>query len=173
MTLEQAKLYNAPFEYVEKTLKPIRAKNRERQRRENWWRLGRSGTDYREASKYVFRQIFTPRVAKHRVFVWVERNVFPDSAVVAIRPRRRLLLRSPALQTARSLVAAHGHLARQRQRSPLHADHHIPDLSLPLVARQRRHRPIPPTLGSAVLRSNCTKNVAPGRTPTPRPPPPK
>lgn len=84
MELPQARNYEAPFRYVEVTLKPIRAKNRERRRRENWWRLGRSGSDYRKAAQNLMRQIFTPRVAKHRVFVWVDSIVFPDSAVVAI-----------------------------------------------------------------------------------------
>jgi type II restriction/modification system DNA methylase subunit YeeA len=81
---QEAAQYQAPFKYVEETLKPIRAKNRDRQRRENWWRLGRSGGDYRNATASLSRQIFTPRVAKHRIFSWVSSNTFPDSAVVAI-----------------------------------------------------------------------------------------
>ena len=84
MEIEEAKQYESPFHYVKENVKPIRAKNRERRRRENWWKLGRSGQDYRKASRNVTRQIFTPRVSKHRVFVWVENVVFPDSAVVAI-----------------------------------------------------------------------------------------
>ena len=84
MEIEQAEKYEAPFRYVEESVKPVRARNRERRRRENWWRLGRSGSDYRRASHNIVRQVFTPRVAKHRVFVWVDSVVFPDSAVVAI-----------------------------------------------------------------------------------------
>ena len=84
MEIEQAQKYKAPFEYVEKNIKPIRANNKNRQRREKWWRLGASGRDYRKMLESVARQIFTSRVAKYRVFVWVNKNVFPDSAVVAI-----------------------------------------------------------------------------------------
>jgi methylase of polypeptide subunit release factors len=84
MPKERAAQYEAPFEYVTKYLKPKRANNRDRQRREKWWLMGRSGEDYRKAAARVKRQIFTPRVAKHRIFVWVSTRVFPDSAVVAI-----------------------------------------------------------------------------------------
>jgi len=83
-SLEEAAQYEAPFQYVEQTLKPIRASNRDRQRRDNWWRMGRSGGDYRTTINGLNRQIFTPRVAKHRVFIWVGMDSFPDSAVVAI-----------------------------------------------------------------------------------------
>ncbi|HML24423.1 MAG TPA: N-6 DNA methylase [Aggregatilinea sp.] len=81
---EEAAQYEIPFKYLEQILKPIRSTNRDRQRRENWWRMGRSGSDYRASVAGLTRQIFTPRVAKHRVFVWVDVRVFPDSAVVAI-----------------------------------------------------------------------------------------
>jgi len=38
----------------------------------------------RHAFKPLSRYIVTPRVSKHRVFVWVDKNVVPDSATVAI-----------------------------------------------------------------------------------------
>ncbi len=80
---DEARLYEAPFAHLEQHVKPIRMKNNDAQRKRNWWRLGRSGDDYRQATLNLTRQIFTPRVAKHRVLVWVEKNVFPDSATVA------------------------------------------------------------------------------------------
>jgi type II restriction/modification system DNA methylase subunit YeeA len=79
-----ASFHEAPFEYVRKTVKPIRDSNRDRQRRENWWRLGRSGADLRHATSRLSRAIFTPRVAKHRLFVWALAIVVPDSRVVVI-----------------------------------------------------------------------------------------
>ena len=81
---EQAALYEGPFEYVKRHVKPLREKNRDRQRRENWWRLGRSGTDLRAALRGKGRQIVTPRVAKHRVFVWLTSTTVVTDAVVAI-----------------------------------------------------------------------------------------
>lgn len=84
MEIEQAQKYKVPFEYVEKNIKPIRANNGNRQRRENWWKLGARGRDYRKASASITRQILTSRVSKYRIFVWVNKNVFPDAAIVAI-----------------------------------------------------------------------------------------
>ncbi|MCY3799157.1 MAG: class I SAM-dependent DNA methyltransferase, partial [Chloroflexi bacterium] len=84
MEIKEARKYEAPFQYVEDNIKPVRANNNNRKRRENWWKLGASGRQYREAIVSITRQIFSPRVAKHRVFVWDEANVFPGDAIVAI-----------------------------------------------------------------------------------------
>lgn len=80
----EAALFEAPFEYVRTHVKPLRDKNRDRQRRENWWRLGRSGADLKSAARSLKRVIVTPRVAKHRLFVWADRTVVPDSRVNVI-----------------------------------------------------------------------------------------
>ena len=82
--MEQAALYEAPFEYVNENVRPLREVNRDRQRRAFWWRLGRSGEDFRDATRCLARFIVTPRVSKHRGFVWVTPETLPDSAVVAI-----------------------------------------------------------------------------------------
>lgn len=84
LPLEGAADYVLPFEYVKREVKPIRDKNNSKSRREKWWLLGASGTDYRLAKANLARVIMTPRVAKFRVFVWVDSKVVPDSAVVAI-----------------------------------------------------------------------------------------
>ncbi len=77
------------------------------------------------------RYIVTPRVAKHRLFSWLAETVEPDIRCHRHRPRRRHQLRRPSLALSRSLVAAALHLARRRQRSPLHPDHHLRNLPLP------------------------------------------
>lgn len=79
-----AALFESPFEYVKSVVKPIRDENRDLGRRENWWKLGRSGRDLIDASVGLRRAIFTPRVAKHRLFVWAASTVVPDSRVVVI-----------------------------------------------------------------------------------------
>jgi type II restriction/modification system DNA methylase subunit YeeA len=81
---EEAALYEAPFEYARQHVEPLRATNRDRQRRENWWRLGRSGGDLREAVKGLARFIVTPRVSKHRIFVWAAAPTLPDSRLAVI-----------------------------------------------------------------------------------------
>ncbi len=77
----EAALFEGPFELVRKRVKPFRDKNRDAQRRENWWRLGRSGSDLKVATQGLARVIVTPRVSKHRLFVWYRPEVVPDSGV--------------------------------------------------------------------------------------------
>jgi hypothetical protein len=83
MNIEEASLYEAPFEYVKRFVKPLRDINNDMQRKTFWWRLGRSGSSYLRAKQGKSRVIFTPRVSKHRIFVWADNNIVPDSAVVA------------------------------------------------------------------------------------------
>ena len=84
MAREEAALFEAPFEYVNEHVRPAREQNRDRRRRENWWRLGASGQDMRKALNPLSRFIVTPRVSKHRLFAWVAPETLADSAVVAI-----------------------------------------------------------------------------------------
>ena len=84
MPLEQAALYEAPFEYVKSHVRPVRERNREQRTKTLWWRFRRSGGDVRMAVMPLKRYIVTPRTAKHRVFVWLYHDTLPDSAVVTI-----------------------------------------------------------------------------------------
>jgi hypothetical protein len=83
MSLDEAALFEAPFEYVKTYVKPIRDENPEKQRRENWWRLGRSGGDLKKARVGKARLLLTPRVSKHRIFVWSQVDIVPDTRVYA------------------------------------------------------------------------------------------
>ncbi|WP_404338247.1 class I SAM-dependent DNA methyltransferase [Sphingomonas sp. MMS12-HWE2-04] len=80
----EAALYEAPFEHIRKTVKPMRDQNNDDWRRTHWWRLGRSGSDLMIATANRERIILTPRVAKFRSFIWAAPSTLPDSAVVAI-----------------------------------------------------------------------------------------
>jgi type II restriction/modification system DNA methylase subunit YeeA len=80
---QSAALYEAPFEYVKANVKPVRERNRDRQRREAWWRLGRSGGDLKKAKSGKQRIVLTPRVAKHRLFTWADAETVPDTRVYA------------------------------------------------------------------------------------------
>jgi type II restriction/modification system DNA methylase subunit YeeA len=79
-----AELFEKPFDHVEKNVKPLRANNRDRQRREAWWKLGRSGADLRKALAGLRAGIMTPRVSKHRLFVFVNAITVPDCQLVVI-----------------------------------------------------------------------------------------
>ena len=81
--IEEASLFELPFEYVKQHVKPMRDRNNDRQRRMYWWRLGRSGRDLKEAKAGKDRIIITPRVAKHRLFEWASVELVPDSRLFA------------------------------------------------------------------------------------------
>ena len=83
-TEAQAAFYEAPFEYALREIRPERVQNRRQWRAEQWWRHGESGDGYRESIAGIGRVILTPRVSKHRFFIFAENSVFPDSATVVI-----------------------------------------------------------------------------------------
>ncbi len=104
MSEGEAAPYELPFAYVLEKVKPERDGNRRTVYRDNWWRHveprpamwaaldklesrhGRArppkgGHDENgEASRYIA----TPRVAKYRLFVWLPRDVCPDSQIIVI-----------------------------------------------------------------------------------------
>ena len=73
-----------PYSWVRSRVKPSRDGNARGRRREYWWQHGETVPGLRMALSQVDRYIVTPRVAKHRVFIWMDPAVLPDSAVVAI-----------------------------------------------------------------------------------------
>ena len=81
MSLEEAALYEAPFEYVKKNVKPQRDQNNRAAYRDRWWIFAESRPAMREAIQGLTRYVATPRVAKHRVFVWVSSAALVDSRI--------------------------------------------------------------------------------------------
>ena len=65
-------------------MKAEREKNNRKTRAENWWLLGETLPAFREATRGLSRYLATARVAKHRIFVWLDTAVLPDSKVIAI-----------------------------------------------------------------------------------------
>ncbi len=86
MSYDEAKTFTLPMQYVQKHVKPRRLSNAEKFSRENWWLHQRSRPEMRAAISCagISRYVCTPRVAKHRIFVWFGINVLPDSATNAI-----------------------------------------------------------------------------------------
>ena len=84
MSFEQAVMYEAPFEYVNEHVRPLREENRDKRMRTYWWLLGRNRGEFQAAINSLSRFMVTPRVAKHRIFAWVGIRTSPDNAVVAI-----------------------------------------------------------------------------------------
>ena len=84
MTEEDAALYEAPFEHVVKHVRPVRATNRVKKLREEWWRHWRPRPAMWRALDGLSRFIATPTLAKHRLFVWLDARVCPDHQLIAI-----------------------------------------------------------------------------------------
>ena len=79
-----AALYEAPFAHIVEHVKPVRLGTRRVRHRKYWWRHGESRPGMCRAIHGLSRFIATPRVAKHRLFVWTDARVCPDSATIAI-----------------------------------------------------------------------------------------
>ena len=78
MSMEDASLYELPFEYVKKHVKPVRATNNIKRLREQWWIHRIPGCAMRVVIARLTRIIATPRVSKHRLFVWLSSDIIPD-----------------------------------------------------------------------------------------------
>lgn len=82
--IETAQSFRAPFEHVKKFIKPVRAKNKDRQRREKWWCYARSNSDLREAiSKSDFYFALTQQ-HKYTMFRPLSSKVLPCEAVMVV-----------------------------------------------------------------------------------------
>jgi hypothetical protein len=79
----EAELYEAPFAYIA-SVRAHRAEMTQAEALETWWQHWRTRQEMRAALRKVSRFIATPRVSKHRIFVWRKFPTLPDNAVVAI-----------------------------------------------------------------------------------------
>ena len=75
MEQTDAALYEMPFEYIKKTVYPIRSKNRRASYAIKWWQYTEARPGMRKALQGKIRFIATPGVAKYRIFVWMPINV--------------------------------------------------------------------------------------------------
>ena len=82
MAEQDAALYEAPFEYVCKHVRPAREQSKTTIR--EWWLHEHSRVEMRTALQPLSRFIGTARVATHRLFTWLGDETLPDSQVIAI-----------------------------------------------------------------------------------------
>ncbi len=83
MPENEAALYEAPFEYVKSVVRPTRINNRMRRRAEKWWLHGAPAKTMRQKLSPLAKYIATPKVAKHRFFVWLPSDMLPSNTVIA------------------------------------------------------------------------------------------
>ena len=80
----EAALYETPFAHIAEHVKPMRQRNREQASREFWFRHWNPRPAMWQALEGLSRYIATPRVAKHRLFVWLDSRVCPDCQLIVI-----------------------------------------------------------------------------------------
>jgi type II restriction/modification system DNA methylase subunit YeeA len=83
MTEAGAALYEIPFRHVETHVKPARLLVASTMERRRWWVHARTAPDMRAAVHPLSRYAATARVAKHRLFVWLNAPAVPDGQLVA------------------------------------------------------------------------------------------
>ena len=79
-----AALYEEPFRWVQAHVYPLRQRNRRERRRMQWWRHYDPPQAMSRALNGLSRLIATPRVAKHRLFVWLDARVCPDCQLIVV-----------------------------------------------------------------------------------------
>ena len=84
MTEADAALYEEPFRWVQEHVYPSRRQNHRAAYRKQWWRHGEPRQGMWRALMGRGRYVATPRVAKHRLFVWLDARVCPDNQLVVI-----------------------------------------------------------------------------------------
>ena len=84
MSEEEAALYEAPFQHAREKARSKRQENKRESYRVYWWRHMEPRQGMWRALEGLNRYIATPRVAKHRLFVWLDSRICPDSAAIAI-----------------------------------------------------------------------------------------
>ena len=80
MPIDEAALYEGPFEYVKKTIKPER--DTSRTTTSKWWIHERPRIEMRAAFHGLERYIGTSQVSKHRAFTWIPTTTLPSSSVI-------------------------------------------------------------------------------------------
>lgn len=78
----EAAKYESPFAHVIERVRPFRQKSAVKAY--DWWRLWRPRPELAAAVESLARFIATPEVAKHRIFVWLDKRIGVDKNLTAI-----------------------------------------------------------------------------------------
>jgi hypothetical protein len=82
MPLEEAAQFGKPFEYIKEHVFPIRSINRRANYAEKWWQYAELRPGMRQALRGLTRFIATPRVSKHRIFVWLSSDILANDGTI-------------------------------------------------------------------------------------------
>ena len=81
-SMEEASHYSVPFEYTRLRVYPERQTANQANARDDWWLHWCARPQMNKALANLSRFITTPRVAKHRVFTWLESPSYADCQLV-------------------------------------------------------------------------------------------
>ena len=84
MPESEAALYEMPYEHILKYVKPTRLGNKMKKRATYWWIHGDAAPRIRDSLKSIKRFIATPRLTKHRLFVYINAETLPDGQIIVI-----------------------------------------------------------------------------------------
>lgn len=82
MSLEDASKYEAPFKLVEERVKSQRDKSAKSWYGNKWWLHYAPRPGMRNAIEKMSRYMATPRVTKHRLFVYLDPHTLPDAQLI-------------------------------------------------------------------------------------------
>ena len=82
MSDAEASRYEEPFEYIKRHVKPWRVENRKSWYRDEWWVHYAPRPELKRAVAALSRYIVSPRVTKHRLFVWTNGRTVPDCQLI-------------------------------------------------------------------------------------------
>jgi type II restriction/modification system DNA methylase subunit YeeA len=81
----ESALFELPYQYLSGAYATYSSDDKRRTIvREKWWMHRRSGGMFRSVTKYLKRFIVTPRVSKHRIFLWLDGAVVPDTRLAVV-----------------------------------------------------------------------------------------
>jgi type II restriction/modification system DNA methylase subunit YeeA len=83
MEQTEAELYEIPFRYVKEQILPVRLTRRD-DYRGLWWQYARPRPEMRLALAGKHRYIATPRVSKHRLFIWLSPDYLANDGTIVI-----------------------------------------------------------------------------------------
>jgi type II restriction/modification system DNA methylase subunit YeeA len=84
MALEEASLFEGPFQIVETQVAPQRLAGRDKGQAKRWWLHARPSPKYRNALAALPRVIATPTVSKHRLFTFLGNEALADHQLIVI-----------------------------------------------------------------------------------------
>ena len=84
MSEREAALYEEPFRYTRERVYPMRQRSRRESYRVYRWRHGEPRQGMWRALDGLSRYLATPRVARHRLFVWCDARICPDCQLIVI-----------------------------------------------------------------------------------------